>query len=76
MLKVNRLQLNVMSCCKTSIIGNIKFKLGNYLVDLSQYPKGITLSNDIENLEFGDIEIDYILVLEKDAVYQSLINEN
>lgn len=76
MIQVPRWRLHVLATSKGCIAGNLCFHDvdGNY-VDCSQTKAGIQVPSHIEGLEHIQTDADFVLVVEKDAIFQRLLSE-
>ncbi len=68
-----REQLNLTASSKGIIAGNLKVKDGKDLIDLSRMGSGgwgIPSNVEPENIEIKDLDAEYVLFIEKDAVWK------
>lgn len=72
-LSVLREDLLILSKEKGKVVGNLVIRSGDDIIDLSKMGHGAYAIEPTPDLiEFVDIDADYILVVEKDAVFQQL----
>ncbi|MEM1627954.1 MAG: DNA topoisomerase IV subunit A [Desulfurococcaceae archaeon] len=72
-LDVLREELLILSKEKGKVVGNLVIRSGNDTIDLSKMGHGAYAIEPTPDLiEFKDIDAEYILVVEKDAVFQQL----
>ncbi|MEM4488053.1 MAG: DNA topoisomerase IV subunit A [Desulfurococcaceae archaeon] len=72
-LSVLREDLLILSKEKGKVVGNLVIRSGDDVIDLSKMGHGAYAIEPTPDLiEFVDIDADYILVVEKDAVFQQL----
>ncbi|XP_061196567.1 meiotic recombination protein SPO11-like [Saccostrea echinata] len=76
MLQVPRWRLHVLATSKGCIAGNLSFYDvdGNY-VDCSKTMSGIQVPSHIAGMQHIQTDADFILVIEKDAIFQRLLSE-
>ncbi|XP_015791709.1 meiotic recombination protein SPO11 [Tetranychus urticae] len=70
-----RKELHILSCPKGLIYGKLKFKLHNVPYNCSDHPFGLTISQDIDLIEDIQSDAKFIMIVEKDASFQHLINQ-
>ncbi|XP_071034586.1 meiotic recombination protein SPO11 isoform X2 [Parasteatoda tepidariorum] len=77
LLKTPKVQLHVLTTSKGCIAGHLKFKEaeGNY-IDCSKTTQGILLPNDISSITYIQSDARFILLVEKSAVFQMLLDSN
>ncbi len=63
----------ILSKEKGKIVGNMKIKSGDDVIDLSKMGHGAyAIESTPDLIEFKDVDAEYVLVVEKDAVFQQL----
>jgi DNA topoisomerase-6 subunit A len=72
-LNILREDLLILSKEKGKVVGNLVIKSGNDIIDLSKMGHGAYAIEPTPDLiEFIDVDAEYVLVVEKDAVFQQL----
>jgi len=72
-LNILREDLLILSKEKGKVVGNLVIKSGNDIIDLSKMGHGAYAIEPTPDLiEFVDVDAEYVLVVEKDAVFQQL----
>ncbi|MCY0868767.1 MAG: DNA topoisomerase IV subunit A [Desulfurococcus sp.] len=72
-LDVLREDLLILSKEKGKVVGNLVIKSGDDIIDLSRMGHGAySIEPTPDLIEFRDVDAEYILVVEKDAVFQQL----
>jgi meiotic recombination protein SPO11 len=76
MLQVPRWRLHVLATSKGCIAGNLSFHDvdGNY-IDCNKTKSGIQVPSHVEGMQHIQTDASFILVVEKDAVFQRLLDE-
>ncbi|MCC6010848.1 MAG: DNA topoisomerase IV subunit A [Desulfurococcaceae archaeon] len=73
LLNILREDLLILSKEKGKVVGNLIIRSGNDVVDLSKMGHGAYAIEPTPDLiEFIDVDAEYVLVVEKDAVFQQL----
>ncbi len=68
-----REELLILSKEKGKVVGNMKIKSGDDVIDLSKMGHGAyAIEPTPDFIEFVDVDAEYVLVIEKDAVFQQL----
>jgi DNA topoisomerase VI subunit A/intein/homing endonuclease len=63
----------ILSKEKGKVVGNMKIKSGDDIIDLSKMGHGAyAIESTPDLIEFKDVDAEYVLVVEKDAVFQQL----
>ncbi|XP_030372271.1 meiotic recombination protein W68 [Scaptodrosophila lebanonensis] len=69
--------LGILSATKGLMAGDIKLFLGNGdILDCSVYCGPISLPSDLEIVEHIDTQAEFVLIVEKESVFQSLLDHN
>lgn len=72
-LNMLREELLILSKEKGKVVGNLVIKSGDDVIDLSKMGHGAySIEPTPDLIEFKDVDAEYILVVEKDAVFQQL----
>lgn len=72
-LNVLREELLILSKEKGKVVGNLVIRSGDDVIDLSRMGHGAySIEPTPDLIEFKDVDAEYILVVEKDAVFQQL----
>lgn len=73
MLGVLREDLMILSKEKGKVVGNMRIRSGNDIIDLSKLGHGAyAIESTPDQIEFIDVDAEFVLVVEKDAVFQQL----
>ncbi|KAG8201900.1 hypothetical protein JTE90_027378 [Oedothorax gibbosus] len=77
LLKTPKVKLHVLTTSKGCIAGNLKYKEadGTY-VDCQESSQGVLLSNDVGSIKYIQSDARFILIVEKSAVFQMLLDCN
>ncbi|MHA1911530.1 MAG: hypothetical protein ACTSYA_07525 [Candidatus Kariarchaeaceae archaeon] len=75
MLKVTRQSLNVSASSKGSIIGNISYREKGDLIDCRKVGTGKSIAPKIGDIEDLESDAEFVLVIEKDAVFNRLAED-
>ncbi|MEM4567761.1 MAG: hypothetical protein QXM48_05510, partial [Sulfolobales archaeon] len=68
-----REELLILSKEKGKVVGNMKIKSGDDIIDLSKMGHGAySIEPTPDLIEFLDVDAEYVLIVEKDAVFQQL----
>jgi len=68
-----REELLILSKEKGKVVGNMRIKSGDDIIDLSKMGHGAyAIEPTPDFIEFVDVDAEYVLVIEKDAVFQQL----
>ncbi len=68
-----REELLILSKEKGKVVGNMRIKSGDDVIDLSKMGHGAyAIEPTPDFIEFVDVDAEYVLVIEKDAVFQQL----
>lgn len=68
-----REELLILSKEKGKVVGNMKIKSGDDVIDLSKMGHGAySIEPTPDLIEFLDVDAEYVLIVEKDAVFQQL----
>lgn len=68
-----REELLILSKEKGKVVGNMRIRSGNDIIDLSKMGHGAySIEPTPDFIEFIDVDAEYVLVVEKDAVFQQL----
>lgn len=68
-----REDLLILSKEKGKVVGNMKIKSGDDIIDLSKMGHGAySIEPTPDLIEFLDVDAEYVLIVEKDAVFQQL----
>ncbi|MEB3845938.1 MAG: DNA topoisomerase IV subunit A, partial [Desulfurococcales archaeon] len=63
----------ILSKEKGKVVGNMRIKSGDDIIDLSKMGHGAyAIESTPDLIEFKDVDAEYVLVVEKDAVFQQL----
>lgn len=74
-LRVNRNKLHIASSTRGLVFGHLKFRNTNgFLTDCLSSPNGIAVPNDTERLSRMESNAQFVLIVEKDATFQQLID--
>lgn len=72
-LGILREEMLILSKEKGKVVGNMRIRSGNDIIDLSKMGHGAYAIEPTPDLiEFVDVDAEYVLVIEKDAVFQQL----
>ncbi|ACL11544.1 Type 2 DNA topoisomerase VI subunit A [Desulfurococcus amylolyticus 1221n] len=72
-LNILREELLILSKEKGKVVGNLVIRSGDDVIDLSRMGHGAySIEPTPDLIEFKDVDAEYILVVEKDAVFQQL----
>jgi len=72
-MNVLREEMLILSKEKGKVVGNLVIKSGDDVIDLSKMGHGAySIEPTPDLLEFRDVDAEYVLVVEKDAVFQQL----
>jgi len=73
MLGLLREDLMILSKEKGKVVGNMRIRSGNDVIDLSKLGHGAyAIESTPDLIEFLDVDAEFVLVVEKDAVFQQL----
>ncbi len=73
MLGLLREDLMILSKEKGKVVGNMRIRSGNDIIDLSKLGHGAyAIESTPDLIEFLDVDAEFVLVVEKDAVFQQL----
>ncbi|GBM06454.1 Meiotic recombination protein SPO11, partial [Araneus ventricosus] len=77
LLKTPKIKLHVLTTSKGCISGNLRYKEsdGSY-IDCSESNQGVLISNDVDSISYIQSDARFILVVEKSAVFQMLLDCN
>ena len=75
MLQVTRSSLNVSASSKGIVVGRLSFKEKGDLIDCSAIGAGKAISPNIDDIEDLDTDAEMCLVIEKDAVFNRLAED-
>jgi len=68
-----REEMLILSKEKGKVVGNMRIRSGNDIIDLSRMGHGAyAIESTPDLIEFIDVDAEYVLVVEKDAVFQQL----
>lgn len=68
-----REEMLILSKEKGKVVGNMRIRSGNDVIDLSRMGHGAyAIESTPDLIEFIDVDAEYVLVVEKDAVFQQL----
>jgi DNA topoisomerase-6 subunit A len=68
-----REEMLILSKEKGKVVGNMKIRSGGDTIDLSRMGHGAyAIESTPDLIEFKDVEAEYVLIVEKDAVFQQL----
>ncbi len=74
-LRVSRNKLQIVSSTRGLVFGHLKFHNTNgILTDCLKSPNGIAIPNDTEKLSYMQSNAHFVLIIEKDATFQQLID--
>ena len=77
MLQVPRWRLHVLATSKGCIAGNLSFHdIDGNFVDCSQTKAGIQVPSHVEGMTHIHTDADFVLVVEKDAIFQRLLGDD
>ncbi|CAF1523057.1 unnamed protein product, partial [Didymodactylos carnosus] len=73
---VDRQQLGIVASSKGLIAGNVKLVNNNgVLIDCVQFQRGLLIPDQIEKIQIIQTDLQFVLIVEKDTVFQHLIDE-
>lgn len=75
MLKVTRPSLNVTASAKGVVVGNIEFTEQGDFIDCRKMGSGKSISANIDDYSKLDSDAEFVLVIEKDAVFNRLAQD-
>ncbi|XP_055943481.1 meiotic recombination protein SPO11-like [Argiope bruennichi] len=77
LLQTPKIKLHVLTTSKGCISGNLRYKEsdGSY-IDCSESNQGVLISNDVDSISYIQSDARFILVVEKSAVFQMLLDCN
>ncbi len=68
-----REEMLILSKEKGKVVGNMRIRSGNDIIDLSKMGHGAyAIESTPDFIEFVDVDAEYVLLVEKDAVFQQL----
>ena len=75
LLRVSRNSLNVIASAKGKVIGRLSFTEGGDRIDCTQGLGGHAVTPMLDQVEDFDSDAEFVLVIEKDAVFQDLAED-
>jgi meiotic recombination protein SPO11 len=75
LLRVSRNSMNVIASAKGKVIGKLAFKEGGDHIDCTKGLGGHAITPMLDQVENFDSDAEFVLVIEKDAVFQDLAED-
>ena len=75
LLRVSRPSINVIASAKGKVIGRLSFTEGGDFIDCTQGLGGHAITPMLDQVENFESDAEFLLVIEKDAVFQDLAEE-
>ncbi|WP_455464485.1 hypothetical protein [Candidatus Hodarchaeum mangrovi] len=75
LIRVSRPSINVIASAKGKVIGRLSFTEGGDLIDCTQGLGGHAITPMLDQVENFESDAEFLLVIEKDAVFQDLAEE-
>lgn len=75
LLRVSRNSLNVIASAKGKVIGRLSFTEGGDLIDCTKGLGGHAITPMLDEIDNFDSDAEFVLVIEKDAVFQDLAED-
>ncbi len=75
MLRVTRSSMNVTASAKGVVIGNISFTERGDFIDCRKVGSGKSISPNIDEIDNLDSDAEFVLVIEKDAIFNRLAED-
>jgi meiotic recombination protein SPO11 len=75
LLRVSRNSLNVIASAKGKVIGRLSFTEGGDLIDCTKGLGGHAVTPMLDQIENFESDAEFVLVIEKDAVFQDLAED-